>query len=128
MRKKRQEQLKKEHKQRQLIYNIKGIFLNAFTIDDITRDKPIIEKLVHIVDKVNTVDNESNTKLIMWLAKKYHSKDLEKMSSAISLKQVELSTKVTCVKVLLESIYKLYTKLCDVDFFMQRLQEDIKAS
>ena len=39
------------------------------------------------------------------------------MSSAIALKQVELSTKVEGVKRILESIYSLYNKWCDVDFF-----------
>ena len=50
---------------------------------------------------------------------------MEKISSAITLKQVELSTKVDSVKKFLESMYSLYTKLCDVDFFTKETQQNL---
>lgn len=66
-RKKRKEQLKKEHKQRQVLYDIRDIFLDAFDITDVNEDKSIVKQLVHIVDKVNIEDIEANTKLMEWL-------------------------------------------------------------
>ena len=50
---------------------------------------------------------------------------LEKISSAIALRQVDLSTKVDGVKTLLDSIYLLYNKLCDADFFTQETQQHV---
>ena len=42
-RKIRQEQLMKEHKQRQVLYDIKAIFVEAFDINDLNEDKSIVE-------------------------------------------------------------------------------------
>ena len=59
---------------------------------------------------------------------------LEKILEEIALRQVDLSSKVTSVKTLLENIHKMYTKLCDASFFtkdtqhsIMRLQENITA-
>ena len=82
-------------------------------------DNPIIEQLVHIVDKVNTEDIEAHTKLMAWTKRKYHTKVMENISSAIALRQVDLATKIESVKKILEGIYALYNKLCNVDFFLQ---------
>lgn len=55
-RKTQQDKLYKEHKQRQVVYDVKGILADAFEVTDLSNDKSIIEKLVHIVDKVNSED------------------------------------------------------------------------
>ena len=67
-----------------------------------------------------------------WSKKKYHTKVGWKISSAITLRKVDLSTKVDGVKTLLDNIYMVYTKLCDVDSFTHetlrqglKLQENI---
>ena len=62
--KKRQEKLKKEHTKRQVLYDKKDIFLDAFDIKYVQEDKSIVEQLVHTVDKVNTEDIETNMKLM----------------------------------------------------------------
>ncbi len=49
---------------------------------------------------------------------------MEKISSAFALRQVILATKAEGVKKILEVIYALYTKLCDVDFFIQETQQN----
>ena len=51
---------------------------------------------------------------------------MEKISSAIALTQVDLETKINGLKTILEGIYTLYTKLCDVDFFIQETQQQVK--
>ena len=61
-RKTSQEQLRKEHKEMQVLYDVEDIFVETFDIVDINEDKPILEQLVHIVEKVNTDDIEANTK------------------------------------------------------------------
>ena len=105
--------------------DIKDIFVEYFDISNVNNDKPIIEQLVHIVDKVNTKDIEANTKLMAWIERKYHPKVMEKISSAIALRQVELATKINGVKKILEHIFSLYNKLCNVNFFTQETQQTI---
>ena len=55
-RKKRHEILRKEHKQRQVLLDIRDMSADVFDILDSIFNKPIIEKrvekLVHIVDKI----------------------------------------------------------------------------
>lgn len=51
---------------------------------------------------------------------------MEKIVSAIALRQVDLSTQVDGVNKLLDSIYQLYTKLCDADFFTQETQQSVE--
>ena len=43
----------------------------------------------------------------------------EKISSEIALSQVELAKKVEKVKIVLENIFSLYSKLCDFSYFTQ---------
>lgn len=49
----------------------------------------------------------------------------EQISSAIALHQVELATKIDGLKKMLENIFSLYTKLCDVPLFTQEVQRHI---
>ena len=56
----------------------------------------------------------------------YHTKVMEKIPSVIALRQVELATRIDGVKIFFEGIYTLYTKLCDVDFFTQETQQQVK--
>lgn len=44
-RKKRKEILRREHKQKQDLYEIKDIFVDAFSLLDSLSDKPIIDKI-----------------------------------------------------------------------------------
>jgi hypothetical protein len=50
--KKKQEVLKNEYKQRQALVEIKEIFLDAFSLHIPNESKPIMEQLAHIVDQV----------------------------------------------------------------------------
>ena len=107
------------------MYDIKDIFVETFDIVDVNNEKSIIEKLVDIFVKFNIKDIEANTKLMASIERKYHTKVMEKISSAIALRQVDLETKIESVKNILEGIYTLYTKLCDVDFVTQETQQSI---
>ena len=69
-RKTRQEKLRRENKQKQVLYDIKDILMDTFDIYNLIEDKPIIEELVHIIGKDNTDDIETNVKL-MSLSKKF---------------------------------------------------------
>ena len=49
-------------------------------------NQTIREKLVYIIDKINTEDIETNTKLMKWSEKKFFTKVCAKLSSAIALR------------------------------------------
>ena len=57
--------------------------------------------MVHIVHKINTEDIEVNTKLMNWFEKKFFTKVCAKISSAIALRRVDLSTIIEKEKALL---------------------------
>ena len=60
-----------------------------------------------------------------WSEKKIQGKVNEKISSEITLSQVELATKIEKVKKVLENIFSLYTKLCDPTLFTQETSQRI---
>lgn len=78
------------------------------------------------MEKVHFNDIETNTKLLAWSKRKFHTKVMEKIASALALRKVDLSTKVDGVRRLLESIHTLYTKPCDVDLFTQETQQSVE--
>lgn len=76
-RKKQQELLRRsKHKQKKTLHEINDIFLDAFSLPTPNEEKPILEKLVNIVDMISDDDLDANTKLLEWLEKKFHSKVL----------------------------------------------------
>ena len=82
--------------------------------------------MVHTTDTISDEDLNSNTKLLEWSTIKFHTKVLEKISSALALRQVELATKMESVKNILENIFSLYTKLCDVNIFIHDIQRHVE--
>ena len=62
-------------------------------------------------------DLDTNVKLMEWSERKFQGKVNEKISSEITLSQVELATKIDQVKEVLGQILFLYTKLCDPSLF-----------
>ena len=124
-RKKNQEILRKEYKQRQAFHEIKDIFLDAFSLQTSDESKPILEQLLEIVEQVTNEDQDTNTKLMEWSENKFQGKDNEKISSEITLSQVELATKIEKVKKVLDNIFSLYTKLCDPTLFTQEMSHRI---
>ena len=133
--KKRQEILRKEYKQRQALQDIKDIFLDTFTLQTPNESKPIIEQLLEIVEHMNNEDQEANVKLMEWSERKVQGKVNEKISGDITLSQVELATKIEQVKKVLGNILSFYTKLCDLSLFTHKvghkilsLEENLKLS
>ena len=61
-RKKHKEQLRREHKQKQALQDIKEIFLDAFNLYAPAEDKSIMDQLVNIVKQVNDTNLDSNVK------------------------------------------------------------------
>ena len=49
----------------------------------------------------------------------------EKISSEITLTQVELAKRVEKVKAILENIFSMYSKLCDSSYFTQETSQRI---
>ena len=66
---KKQEILRNEYRQRQALVEIKDIFLNAFSLQVPNETKPIMEKLSNIVDQVQNEDLDTNVKLLEWYEK-----------------------------------------------------------
>ena len=104
---------------------IKDIFLDAFSLPIPNEIKPIMEELSIIVDQVQNEDLNTNVKLLEWSKKKFQRKVNEKISSEITLTQVELAKKVEKVKEVLENIFSLYSKLCDFSYFTQETRQRI---
>ena len=80
---------------------MKDILVEAFDIADMNVNQIIGEKLVHIIDKINTKDIETNTKLMNWSKKKFFTKLCAKIPSAIALRKVDLETSLEKEKELL---------------------------
>ena len=53
-----------------------------------------MEKLSHIVEQVQSVDQEANVKLMEWSEKKFQGKVNEKIASEIEISQVELAKRL----------------------------------
>ena len=53
-----------------------------------------MDKLVHVVEKINNDDIDANEKLLHYFEKKFENKVLEKVSTKIAISQVELSNLV----------------------------------
>ena len=70
-------------------------------------------------------DQDTNVKLMEWSKNKFQGKVNKKISSEITLSQVELVTKIEKVKKVLEIIFSLYTKVCDPTLFTQEMSQRI---
>ena len=64
---------------------IKDIFMDAFSLQPLDSNKPILEQLYHIADQVNDEDLDTNAKLLEWSEKKFLSKVNQKITNDIIL-------------------------------------------
>ena len=78
--------MRREYKQKQVFHEIKDIFYDSFTLPEIDEDKPIIEKLLTIVVRINDEDLDKNVKILEWSKRKFYTKVLEKISRVITLR------------------------------------------
>ena len=69
--KKHQEILRKEYRQRHKLQDIKDIFLDAFILPTPEETKPLLEKLLYIMEKLNNEDIDTSAKLLEWSGKKF---------------------------------------------------------
>ena len=123
--KKKQEILRNEYKQRQVLIEIKCVFLDAFNFQVLDQTKPIMEKLSNIVHQVHNEDLDTNAKFVEWSERKFQMKVNEKIFGETTLSQVELVKKIENIKEVLENIFSLYSKLCDSSFFTQETNQRI---
>ena len=124
-RKRQQEILRKEHRQKHALQNIKDIFLDAFSIDTLDESKDIIDQLLDIVDQVQDADLDTNVKLLEWFERKFQGKVNEKIATNIALSQVELDKKLERVTKMLNKILSLYDKLCNTAPFTVEVGQKI---
>ena len=68
--------------------------MDAFNIQTLDESRPIIEKLLDIVDQVTNEDHDTNAKLMEWSEKKFQGKVNQKISNDIILEQVDLAKKL----------------------------------
>ena len=115
----------REYKKNQVLHDTKGILFDAFIFLEPNENKSTIKKLVTIVDKIKDEDLDSNVKSLAWLERQFHTNVLEKISSAIKLRHVDQETKMESLKTMLDKIFSLYTKLCNVELFTQEAQRAI---
>ena len=81
----RQEAMRKDHKYKQAMNEIKDIFMDAFSLQPPDSNRPILEQLSHIVDQVNNEELDTNVKLMEWSEKKFLSKVNQKIANDIIL-------------------------------------------
>ena len=124
-RRKQQEILRKEYRQKNALQNIKDIFLDAFSINTLDESKDIIDHLSEIVDQVQDENLGTNEKLLEWLEIKFQSKVTKKVATKIALSQVELAKKIEHVIEMLNRILSLYTKLCNTAPFIDEVGQQI---
>ena len=103
----RQEEMRKEYKYMQVMNEIKDIFMDAFNLKPLDQTRPIIEKLLDIVDQVNNEDHDTNTKLMEWSEQKFQGRVNQKISNDIILGQIDLAKNLDRVKVVLGNIFSL---------------------
>ena len=65
-RRRHQEILRKEHRQKNTLQNIKDIFLDAFFVTTLDESKDMIDQLSDIVDQVQDAYLDTNAKLFEW--------------------------------------------------------------
>ena len=93
-RRKRQEILRKENKHKQALNDIKDIFMDAFSLQSLDESKPIMEKLLDIVDQVTNEDHDTNAKLIECSERKFQGKLEEEKEETKDEEQAAIQTLV----------------------------------
>ena len=61
--------MRREHQQKQVLYEINDIFLDKCVVNDFYEKDPIIEQLVKIVEKLNNPNIATQEKLMQWSKK-----------------------------------------------------------
>ena len=72
---------------------------------------------MYIVDKVQREDIETCDKLMRWSEKKFEHKVLEKVSTKLAIRKVDLSNLTIELERILKLIHSFNMKLCDVELF-----------
>ena len=97
--------LRREHRKKQALQDTKDIFLDAFSLPTPDEAKPLMDKLIGIVEKVSNEDLDTNANLIEWSEKKFQNKVNEKISGDLIVTKVRLETKVEEIKKILKNIF-----------------------
>ena len=113
MKKKKQEDLRRENKQKQVLRDAKHIFVDAFDIQNYEEGAPIINQLVNIVEKVTTRNMESYEKLMDQLARRFETMVVYKVSITIAKKKVLLQEKEQVMIELIQKEQHFYTIFSD---------------
>lgn len=93
------------------------MFVDSFDVQNIDGKSLIRSQLVQIVEQINIGSIEENKKLMAWSAKNFQNKFIEKISTTIAERKVELQARVHNIEELVHRIQHLYNILCDVPRF-----------
>ena len=63
--------LRREHRQKKALQDIKDIFLDAFSLPTLDETKPLLKQLPDIVEKLSNEELDTNDKLLEWLETKF---------------------------------------------------------
>ena len=80
----RQEELRREKKQQKTLQDVTNIFVDAFDIQNVDEETPIIDQLVNIIDQVSAENFESNEKLIDWSTTRIETEVVDKVLVTIT--------------------------------------------
>ena len=105
--------------QKQTLYDNKDTFLDVFRFPTPHEAKPITQQLETIVERINDKDLDTNVKLLEWYEKKFQTKVDKQISSAITLHQVELETKIEGAKKYY-IIFSLFTPCCVIQLYSHK--------
>ena len=67
-----------------MLYDVEIFFVDAFNSQNLDEYAQIINQLVNIVEQVNAGNIESNDKLMDWLARRFETKVVDKVSITIT--------------------------------------------
>lgn len=84
-RKAKQVKMRRGHQHKQVLHDIKNIFLDTIFFDDLDEKAPIIDQLVKIVERLIDPDINTQPKLMHWSKRNFENRVLEKVSKEIEL-------------------------------------------
>ena len=120
---KRQEELQRQLKKKQVLQDVNHIFVDAFDIHNFDEGTPIIDQLVNIIDQENSKKLESNEKLIYWSIRRFETRVVDKVSITIAEEKVLLQERVQIMIELIQRVPNFYTILSNVPTFIDNIQE-----
>ena len=101
--------------------DVKEIFVDSLSIE-VNEKFHIIYQLINIVHKFNE-DTNGQDKLLMKVERKFENKVLENVAQKLAIDQVELSTLISALEIVVNNIVSLFVNLSDSTNFTKEIKE-----